>query len=108
VICYHPWYKYDRVTFLRVDYAWKTPHISVYSLNVAAHTYVGYGAEKFPLIPTLIITDHEGAWKLAKWLVKSANQTTDPLFQGELNSAKINDWLEKVIGRPVELLCQDC
>merc|ERR1712127_59798 len=56
---YHKGYRYDRVTFTRVEHVWRIqpPFVSLYSYDVSDATWVGFGATKFSFIPTLILTD---------------------------------------------------
>merc|ERR1712224_1182104 len=76
---YHPGYKYDRVTFQRVEHRWKTSHFySVYSYDTSVATYVGFGAAKSPLIPTLIMTDHDGAFLFGRSLDKQSWSEGEP------------------------------
>merc|ERR1711879_293073 len=61
---FHRLYRYDVVTFLRVEHFCKTNHFEVYDYNTSNATFVGYGAAKYPSVPTAIFTSHLGAWKL--------------------------------------------
>lgn len=101
---YHPRYKYDRIAWLRVDYFWKTKHFDLYVNDTSATTYVGFGAARFPEFPTIILTDHEGAWLLGKWL---ASNVTAPLIHA-LTRASVSQWLQHAIGRPVKVMCEEC
>lgn len=104
---YHPGYKYDRVTFLRLDYPLSRGHIAVYSLDTSKNTFVGFGASKYEFVPVMIMTDHKGAWQFGEWLRN--RQSDEPsMFSSPPTTDEVILWLEQVLGKPVTVLCKKC
>lgn len=97
------YYKLDHVAFLRNDYEFvSSKPITFYDKNSSERTYVGFGAEEHPGIPTIVLTDHSGLLVIQRMKVPATVDNEDKSPQKAMKD------LEKLLDRPVQLLCRSC